>query len=532
MGIPAYYKKLSSTVKGLIARGHPYAAIQWLFMDFNCLVYHCLPKMPPYQQVNHEAWEAELIDCVVRYTKRVVGLVAPEEGVLIAVDGVVPMAKMRQQRLRRFKSVWEKAHGVGEKARGMGNSAADHWNSNSITPGTAFMGKLRRGLESVKGAGWTISSSDEPGEGEHKIMAAWRSGAYDGNFAVYGLDADLVVLSLLGRELRKARGEEGQIWLFREEISAGTIQYDEAGAELFEWFSIHALAEWIHTRPQDQSGSSQSTSSRPLRNAIYDYCFAMSVLGNDFLPSSLGMKMRDEGHRILLETLDAVPCLVDPATLEPSKEGMSRLFQHLARIEERHVRGALLKKKRLSDQLKARGTPPRVGDSDWPLITMEEKCILDERGLARDWRRRYARRFFDGHAPARIAREYLYGIQWVWAYYTGGEVCYNWYYPHGLPPLWDWIRRELESGVPAYPGSIVLRATDIRPVEQLALVLPLESWDLIPLSAKAERDFPRRAPQYFPTTYGFDSVGKRFFWECEPLIPMPSMRELKRICAL
>ena len=38
MGIPAYYKKLIRSVPGLVSV-HPHA-VSWLFMDFNCLIYH------------------------------------------------------------------------------------------------------------------------------------------------------------------------------------------------------------------------------------------------------------------------------------------------------------------------------------------------------------------------------------------------------------------------------------------------------------------------------------------------------------
>ena len=37
------------------------------------------------------------------------------------------------------------------------------------------------------------------------------------------------------------------------------------------------------------------------------------------------------------------------------------------------------------------------------------------------------------------------------------------------------------------------------------------------------------APQFFPNTYTFESVGKRFFWECEALIPIPTIVELKAL---
>jgi len=68
---------------------------------------------------------------------------------------------------------------------------------------------------------------------------------------------------------------------------------------------------------------------------------------------------------------------------------------------------------------------------------------------------------------------------------------------------------------------------DIKPVEQLALVLPLQSWSLLPPCP--QRNLPKWAPQYYPTSFSFDSVGKRFFWECESNIPIPSIIEVKEI---
>ena len=120
------------------------------------------------------------------------------------------------------------------------------WDTNAITPGTLFMNKLRMRLEKMvsEHPSWKFSSSDEPGEGEHKIIAEWRKGTYSGNFGVYGLDADLIILSMLGREQCAFANE---IWLFREEINAGKMVYDVSGEEVFEWFSIHALRAWLCT---------------------------------------------------------------------------------------------------------------------------------------------------------------------------------------------------------------------------------------------------------------------------------------------
>ena len=152
------------------------------------------------------------------------------------------MAKMRQQRFRRFKSSWLRQHTTPADEY----TASSSWDRNAITPGTHFMTKLRLKLQSMISKHgkktWKLSSSDEPGEGEHKIIHEWRTGAYQGNFAVYGLDADLIVLSILGRE---SCSLSNQIWLFREVIQAGSMVYDETGEEQFEWFCIHALRDWL-----------------------------------------------------------------------------------------------------------------------------------------------------------------------------------------------------------------------------------------------------------------------------------------------
>ena len=505
MGIPSYYKKLVTLLPSLLQRRHPDASIDWFFLDFNCLIYHCLhrPDTPPYRPLDHDAWERELISSVVRYTRKVIRRVNPQKGVVLAIDGVVPMAKMRQQRLRRFKSAWLAKREAREEA----------WDKNAITPGTHFMKRLHEGLERMiqedKGKGeWSMSSSEEPGEGEHKIMAAWRTGRYQGASAVYGLDADLIVLSLLGHPHL-----QGPLWLFREEIEQGAIAYDALGEEQMEWFSIDVLESWLSQGALDAAAF------------IMQYGCAMSVLGNDFLPSSLGLKLREEGHAELLRVLHSLTVpLLYPTTQDICMEGWYQLFTLLSQTESQRVEAFVSKK-----QGHARhATETALGETNWPLAHVEEGYLMVPRTrmLQSDWKKRYAR-FVMGQ-PQRAIEQYLYGIQWIWAYYQGrmSDVCFNWYYPFSLPPLWEWLRDALwNDGFPDFPGTVQIRAEEIRPVEQLALVLPLESWSLIPPGK--ERRFPYLAPQYYPSEFTFESVGKRYFWECEAQIPLPSIVELQ-----
>ncbi len=528
MGIPSYYKKLIDSVPGLLSKTHPSNNISWLFMDFNCLIYHCLHRedMPSYTGINDE-WESQLCDNVVKYCLKVIKEVDPKSGVYIAIDGVVPMAKMRQQRLRRFKSIWL------QDTSNTTTSSEPIWDRNSITPGTIFMKKLRTRLENMitkyGKKTWKLSSSDEPGEGEHKIISEWRKGVYKGDFAVYGLDADLIILSILGRETCSL---DNKIWLFREEVSAGKISYNSLGDEIFEWFSINALTDWL----------SVEFHSDPIkkRTFILNYCFAMSVLGNDFLPSSLGLKIRDDGHSELLDIIQSLisknVSLINPNTLEVSFENIKILFTILSKDEEVRIQKYIYKKQMMARNLgqSLDITEFKLGDNNWPLSHIEEQKLLINSGkqLILNWKEKYITQFFNGlnfnkNDINRICKEYMYGIQWIWAYYMGtyDNVCFNWFYPFNLPPLWCWLK-DMET-IPIFPNKILIKSTDIKPVEQLALVLPLESWSLIP--AGPEKMLPKLAPQFFPSVFSFESTGKRFFWECESMIPLPSILEVKEI---
>jgi 5'-3' exonuclease len=526
MGIPSYYKKLIDIVPGLVSKKHPNGNIDWLFMDFNCLIYHCLYRSdtPIYPgQEQKDEWEAQFLECIVKYTLKVIKEVNPKQGVFIAIDGVVPMAKMRQQRLRRFKSVWL-SHNSDK------DSNTSSWDKNSITPGTAFMKKLRTRLETMISKNgkksWFLSSSDEPGEGEHKIISEWRKGGYSGDYAVYGLDADLIVLSILGRECCSLNNN---IWLFREEVNAGKIAYDDFGEEVFEWFSINILRNWLSAEFEKNHIQQKSF--------ILNYCFAMSVLGNDFLPSSLGLKIRDDGHSELLDILKGLTSkdisLVNTETLELSFNDIKTLFTSLSQDEEQRIQKYIVKKQSLAKNCIAESM--NMGENNWPLAHIEEDVLINNRQLVHNWKELYLSKYFNGFDFRisninKICKEYLYGIQWIWAYYTGSlnQVCFNWFYPFNLPPLWQWIRDYLIGfKLPAFPEMVLLNATDIKPVEQLALVLPLESWNLIPECP--ERSLPLIAPQFYPSAFSFESVGKRFFWECESMIPLPSILEVKEI---
>ena len=84
----------------------------------------------------------------------------------ISFDGVVPLAKMAQQKQRRYKSYITKQILKTNK-----------WNTNAITPGTKFMNDLDDflSLKFKKSDKTFFTGSKQPGEGEQKIFQYIRN---------------------------------------------------------------------------------------------------------------------------------------------------------------------------------------------------------------------------------------------------------------------------------------------------------------------------------------------------------------------
>lgn len=521
MGIPSYYKKLCNRTPGLLSKVRKGVQPSHLWIDFNCMVYHCLrrPGAIPYEgEETRIVWEDRLIDDVCKYLKKIVSLVNPTDQVFIGVDGVVPMAKMRQQRLRRFKSHWTAAE---EKRIGK-SEGGPRWDTNAITPGTAFMERLGNALKSCKVG--IVSIADEPGEGEHKAMSMLRSVEKDKrkSHVIYGLDADLIILSLLQ--------DVDELWLFREAVECGEVQYNESNQEEYAYFSIHKLRE-ILTEGKD-------------KDYLLDYCMAMSFLGNDFLPHGMSLKLKDGGHDTLLEMLKHVRKTSGPLISAGKRgnnegylwnlEALKSCIDWLSLKEEEWIHRHCETKIGARYQ-HARGvTPLEQAIDEWnktPLRISEEMALVksiqkDDNNKTRvqlmdNWRDIYNERWLGTTDVRGIVIEYIRGLDWILQYYTGAKVNTEWCFPWFLPPLWKDLKSALEemSSLPFAPEPNNL---SIKPQEQLALVLPQSSWWLI--RDPVLKTLPKKAPQLWPSSFVLFTAGHGQLWECEAQIPlfMPS----------
>jgi 5'-3' exonuclease len=501
MGIPSYYRKLASTISGFYCAAPE--DVDWFLMDFNCLIYQVLHGLEVGADI-----EDRLIAGTCAYAAEVIAAVNAKN-VYIALDGVVPLAKMKQQRMRRFRAI-----ALAAEERRLGLRSGPGWDTNAITPGTAFMDRLGAALR-VAFPSATISDVREAGEGEHKAMQMLRAHP-KGRHVIYGLDGDLFVLALLNQQLY---APESRIWFFREEVDRESKKTEHI------WINLETL----------------STALKSQVPSLRDYTLAMCLLGNDFVPQSMSFRIKDGGHERLVAMLQRSPPLMTEDGA-PAWPAWRKIFNQIAATEERDIASTIAKKKKAvsgkmsharfatnptfkgntaTDALKA-----RINDRPLEWFDSADGRLWNGE-LRPDWKATYAQIGFgapkgpEAYYHAAAARQYIESVQWTFDYYVHGRVNdWDWSYEFAAAPLFTEI---IKVGVPAPVLSISDAPT---PVEQLSIVLPPESYHLIPPCA--ERQFLALRPEYFGP-WSYFHLGKRHFWECEAHVPMPTIRLLRSL---
>jgi 5'-3' exonuclease len=512
MGIPSFYRHLVKTNPKLISSqngGKP----SILALDLNCAIYHCLSKLQkktPYVAEKRIAFEDALIQSVIVYIVKLRDHVQPSDLLYVAVDGVVPMAKIRQQRMRRFKSVWV----AGEEALIKGETSLG-WDRNAITPGTKFMDRLTERLNAwgKNQKNTIISGVHDSGEGEQKIMSYLRMNppSAGGEIIVYGLDADLIVLCLWHREVYG-----WSFRLLREDVELkGGVKLNAFGEETLLYFDIDMLSTVITNK---------------WNVGIHDYVGAMSFLGNDFVPHGLTLCIREEGIDRLMDILEKCE---DSLVYKKGDlwvynlNTLRTIVSEVSKMEQRWLLSGLVKKLKMSSHGYTRPGSEPASDVEkalnimnaLPLTWKVERCMVDnsmDTGyyLKDDWTSTYYEEFMWGAQPEDAVKEWLKGVQWVLNYYTGSKpVDFLWYYPWYLPPLF----KDIKFDDQAFIDNANVEPNPIQPITQLVMVLPIESYALLPNNM---RRLPYIRPEYYPKTWTFFSAGRRQLWECEPMIPM------------
>jgi len=471
MGIPSYFSHIIRSYTHIIRKQSQCSKLHLLLMDCNSIIYDAYRTIEM-EPCDTSQIESRIIEATIQKIQEYILLIMPEKMAYITFDGVAPLAKMQQQRSRRYKSQLER------------NPNA-LWNTTAITPGTPFMKKLSNDVKTYFSkkalpCKVLISCADEKGEGEHKLFKYIRdTDCKNDNVAVYGLDADLIMLSLLHAS------QTNDIYVFREAPNfKSVLSHDYKPNELL-FMDICELCSCILR----DSGSS--------RMMIEEYIFMCFLLGNDFLPHSPSLNIRTNGMQILLDTYYqsigkyADRSIIHRETKKIDWKNVQIFFQYLAKNE----RNNLIREHELRDKWdKHHWKTSSKADIEDLLLNLPVIYRMDEKYICpteSGWEKRYYKRLFPKLTECHqdIIDNYIEGLSWVYDYYRSD--CTDWQYSYKYP------------NVPLQKDIVLIKPVQkkyresVSEIEQLQYVMPVEG-----------------------KTYEMKYIYKRFNWEGMPMIPV------------
>ena len=516
MGIPSYFSKIIKEYAAIIRNMNILKDVSFdhCFMDCNSIIYDCVHELD--QSMDKSIFEKTLVENVIQKIKYYTELIKPSKTLYIAFDGVAPFAKMEQQRTRRYKTYFTSTLSFTNEPN------KDKWNTSAITPGTEFMKYLSEQIQyafsylenTYQIQNIIVSSSDECGEGEHKLFEYVRSQDFkQDNVFLYGLDSDLIMLSIYHLKYCK------NIYIFREAPefikNALPITVKENNDTDIYFLDIFHLANCII--------QNMSCVDKKIERA-YDYIFLCFLLGNDFLPHFPAMNIRSHGIDTLLS--------IYKNTIGNSRD--SYLINKNGNINWKNVRTILteISKNETTFIQKEYSSRNRFDNYKYAETTTKEKELLFQNTpiiyrqqekyinpTIEFWELRYYKSLFN-QCPTKefireIATNYLEGLEWVYKYYTKGCVDWKWKYKYHYPPLFV----DLVKQVPHFAMDFLKEKPKMPfcPEVQLCYVLPSPSHFLLP--TKIQTFIANNYKELYPDHYTFEWAFCRYFWESHPMLP-------------
>jgi len=558
MGIPGFfgwilkkykqntYENTSSPTILLQSLNKP---IDELYVDANCMLHpSCLRILNEMKEViSIEELEIKMINECIKDLDILIRYVKPIEKIYVAVDGVAPMAKINQQRQRRFKSYHENI--LKDEIRKKYNiQQSNHWTNASITPGTEFMEKLHikilEFLKSYKTPSKQViySSYHTPGEGEHKIFNYIKKNKNSKTKVVYGLDADLIFLAMASMS--------NNILLIREN-SCFSHTLITSGLNPYVYVSIDTLIkcfnEQIYSnilRISNHIGISDEAEKHILqqtqnnKNNIADVILICFLLGNDFLPHIPTIDIKKFGMEMILDSYANayIKNLSSLVKVDENDISINMIFLddflfHLSNLEKDWMES--YNENKLSIEPKFNNQCER---EIWLLDSMKTIKSTDifqkHIGSFDDWKFRYYEHHFHSlesqeQTIKEICKSYLDGIKWITKYYFHECPSWEWMFPYLHSPFISDLSKFVKSQKYNI-NSITFEPTEpLFPLTQLLCVLPPQLSYLLP---KQYDDLTKSddVGDLFPINFELDVTNKDMFWQCIPKLPILNIRRIKK----
>lgn len=498
MGIPYYFYTLINSYTDIISE-ELQTKTDIYCMDFNGVIHPVCAK-----EMKDGINEDHLIENLYEKVCDDIAKLKPVK-TMVCVDGVVPVAKMFQQRKRRYLTVFKNKI----------DNIAVKWDTNAITPGTNFMKSLNRHFKNkarYNDATIFYSGSDEYGEGEHKIFSLLEKEKDDLNIVINGLDADLIILSLMSH--RK------NIHLMRENEDSKTfVNMNNLRIAILN----EVCKKWGIKVP--------GVYSNDARNIIESYCVMCSLLGNDFIPHLLSLDMKSGGLETLIDytkaTYQSHGLLVQDTKI--NYKALTDILQSIAKTEDKDIHDA-------TERHIKKNAYRNSANSEYYALKNKERFAQEIYANTSTWRNIYYKNVFgcntgiDSSSVTLACSNYIIGIYWTYMYYKRKGYDNTWHYPYSYPPsVRDITNYTMGNAEPVLKES----TTDLSADTQLLIVLPRESKHL--LKEKHQRFMENEASglyHMYPSKYRIFTFLKTHLWECAPVLPTINVQHIQKASSI
>lgn len=524
MGIPFYFKTIVKRYPHVIVPVDGRLSVDRIFLDFNSMIHNSARAVLDRQQ---SQLDSDAIDeLIIRETIHSIetllqSVVEAKTLVYVAVDGVCPRAKMNQQRKRRFVSAWRT--NIIDDAKEKLGIRSTKWDTNAITPGTEFMKKLDIALHvfAKENRRVVVSGSNEPGEGEHKIFQYINHNPGSDNDVIYGLDADLILLSMINSNSNNIR-------LLRERPAFGVGTSPKSSSE-YMTLDIKMLADGIY--------ETYSSKTLTKQQFVKDYVMGCSLLGNDFLPPLSFLKIKDDGIDAIMEAYKNVweetgQMLVDNTTL--NNVALSNVLSRLSLCEDKMMLDVWdiwsTRQVRIDRHRNNRIDMIQAELDNYPSLNKSQSSL--NRPSNPGWHQDYYKNLFQSVDVNQTCDSYIEGLHWIARYYLDyPSASQSWYYSYNYSPLIADVSTRLKMYLYDTSKSVSIDRTTAttlhafqsvleKPELQLLLVLPPQSSALVPTHLRPiMNSLVLGCLHYYPTCFKLSIFLKYYLWECSPLLP-------------
>lgn len=545
MGIPYIFGHFTKKYHNLICKN--LENCDRLFLDFNSIIHTESQKIikKSGEIKNNDELENLIFQSIIDHTLFLTTICKPKHLLYIAVDGIAPLAKQNQQRRRRYLSRFR--NDQISKAKFDLNIKYVEFDSNAISPGTKFMNKLDKFLKSYFSKSKEIelefkveiSGHDCLGEGEHKIINLIKNSDIDYfTDVIYGLDADLIMLSLSCKH-------HNNIYLMRE---TSFFNFSKTPENDFSYLKIENLKKCILKEMVREVGDKKEMDNMFY---IYDYIFVCIWVGNDFIPGITFFKIKNSAIEVLCDKYRTIHDEIREHFVYQDSFGkfkINKLFLEKFLIALGEIENSMMISVTRNYYQAQSNIKQNINNSNrlqqliveidnYPLYH-RFPCVIDPENDPQ-WRDHYYNVLFGENLQETvkyICVNWLQGLMWTLNYYFNRKFKFDWYYKWNFAPCitdltnycitiendyFDTMQKELSNctrDINEWSSGL-----------QLMMVLPPQSIDLIPNELRRiMSDIDMNCVHYYPHKFKINTYLKQFLWECTPILPNININNLQK----